>query len=495
MSYRISNPNQYLVRTGAFIEDLKLSKKGWVLPGQRFSFFDITPANYTLNLQAMSAEKLEFNLPAVFTIGPKDEPSSLTRYARLLSSKDKKSDHVQDIVRGIIEGETRVIAAGMTMEEIFQARKGFKDQVIKNVQAELEQFGLFIYNANVKQLQDTQGSEYFAYMRMKTHEGAVNQAKVDVAEAKYRGDVGAKEREGLTRRENAKIETETVVLENERKADVAKAEMNYATQKSEFERKTKIAAIEASQAAVMREAELQKEVEERRMLSETERQRVTLVAKATAELEASKAKAEAQLFTAQKVAEAELYQKTKENEAIKVKADAKLVDAQKIADGNLYKSNKEYEAALSGYDTWKVEADAKLYKIQKEAEAKLFSKQKEAEGLLEIYNAQAKGLESIVKAFGGNTAAALQYVMIDRGIYTELARENASAIRGLSPKITVWNTGAEGSSSNPIANIFQSLPPLLSTIQDQTGINPPSWLAEMPQTKGTAPNPKTVLKS
>ena len=33
---------------------------------------------------------------------------------------------------------------------------------------------------------------------MKTHEGAVNQAKVDVAEAKYKGDVGAKEREGLT---------------------------------------------------------------------------------------------------------------------------------------------------------------------------------------------------------------------------------------------------------------------------------------------------------
>jgi len=112
----------------------------------------------------MSAEKLEFNLPAVFTIGPKDEPKALERYAKLLAANDKNSDHVKELVRGIIEGETRVIAAAMTMEEIFQERRGFKDQVIKNVQAELDQFGLFIYNANVKQLQDTQGSEYFAYM-------------------------------------------------------------------------------------------------------------------------------------------------------------------------------------------------------------------------------------------------------------------------------------------------------------------------------------------
>lgn len=35
--------------------------------------------------------------------------------------------------------------------------------------------------------------------------------------------------------------------------------------------------------------------------------------------------------------------------------------------------------------------------------------------------------------------------------------------------------------SAPIRNLFQSLPPLLSTIHDQTGMAPPSWLAQMPQ--------------
>jgi len=92
------------------------------------------------------------------------------------------------------------------MKEIFKERKHFKDTVIRNVQSELDQFGLFIYNANVKQLTDTPGSEYFQYLRLKSHEGAVNQAKVDVAEAKYRGNVGEKHRLGKTRQENSKIE-------------------------------------------------------------------------------------------------------------------------------------------------------------------------------------------------------------------------------------------------------------------------------------------------
>lgn len=159
----------------------------------------------------MSVEKLEFTLPAVFTIGPKDgDMEALGKYARLLSGKEQGGQHVQDIVRGVIEGETRVIAAGMTMEEIFKERKYFKETVIKMVQAELDQFGLFIYNANVKQLEDSQGSEYFVYLRMKSHEGAVNQAKVDVAEARFKGDVGEKQRQGQTRQETARIEVSTV---------------------------------------------------------------------------------------------------------------------------------------------------------------------------------------------------------------------------------------------------------------------------------------------
>ena len=35
----------------------------------------------------------------------------------------------------------------------------------------------------------------------------------------------------------------------------------------------------------------------------------------------------------------------------------------------------------------------------------------------------------------------------------------------------------------PVRDIMQSLPPLLSTIHEQTGISPPSWIAQMPPNK------------
>lgn len=77
--------------------------------------------------------------------------------------------------------------------------------------------------------------------------------------------------------------------------------------------------------------------------------------------------------------------------------------------------------------------------------------------------------------------------MIERGVYTDLARANADAVRGLNPKMTIWNTGAEaggatggeGSSQmggvGSIRNMYQMLPPLMSTINEQTGITLPEW--------------------
>src|SRR2546430_2780414 len=48
----------------------------------------------------------------------------------------------------------------------------------------------------------------------------------------------------IQRRETSKIEAETILVENERKASVAEAEMNLSTKKSEFEKSTKIARSE-----------------------------------------------------------------------------------------------------------------------------------------------------------------------------------------------------------------------------------------------------------
>ncbi|KAI8012183.1 Flotillin-like protein 1 [Camellia lanceoleosa] len=108
----------------------------------------------------MSVEKLPFILPAVFTIGPRvDSEEGMLKYAKLISPHDMLSNHVTELVQGVIEGETRVLPTLMTMEQIFKGTKEFKKEVFDKVQLELDQFGLHIYIANVKQLDDVRGHE------------------------------------------------------------------------------------------------------------------------------------------------------------------------------------------------------------------------------------------------------------------------------------------------------------------------------------------------
>ena len=152
MGYNVSDANSYLVITGGGIDDIKICKKAWVYPWQKHSKISISPFDFEITLQAMTIEKLQFSLPAVFTIGPDDNIDALCKYAKILTGKTANAprheatatgrNHVQDIVKGIIEGETRVIVSGMTMEEIFKERQVFKTKTIENVQSELNQFGL-----------------------------------------------------------------------------------------------------------------------------------------------------------------------------------------------------------------------------------------------------------------------------------------------------------------------------------------------------------------
>ena len=140
------------------------------------------------------------------------------------------------------------------------------------------------------------------------------------------------------------------------------------------------------------------------------------------------------------------------------------------AEASLYAEKKAAEAAMTT------------------AEAKYFTQKKEAEGLIEM----SKAYGHLSNALGGPQGL-LQYLMLQNNTYEKLANANANAIKGLQPKITVWNTGEGAESSNngtgAIRNIMQSLPPLLSTINEQTGIAPPGWLAQM----GQAPQSQAVM--
>ncbi|XP_059643148.1 flotillin-like protein 3 [Cornus florida] len=467
--YRTAGPSELLAVTGSFITepDIRLAKKKWIWPGQKWIKVDLTPVNYTFEVQAMSAEKLPFILPAVFTIGPKvDCNESMLKYARLMSPHDKHSNHVTELVQGVIEGETRVLAASMTMEEIFRGTKSFKQEVFDKVQLELDQFGLRIYNANVKQLVDVPGHEYFSYLGQKTQMEAANQAKIDVEEATKKGEIGAKERRGLTAQNAAKIDAETKIIstqrqgegkkeevrvrsevqifQNQKDADVAEANAKLAALKADWGKNAQLAEVEAAKAVALREAELQKELETKNALTRTERLKAELLSKASVDYDIQVQGANSELYKKQKAAEAVFYEKQKQAEAQKANADAVF-----------------------------------------------YAKQKEAEGITAIAKAQGAYLSTLLKELNGNYGAVRDYMMINGGMFQEIAKINAEGVRGLQPKISIWsgaNGGGEGSTGGvmkDIAGVYKMLPPMFQTVHEQTGMLPPAWLGTMPDSKNS----------
>jgi len=339
----------------------------------------------------------------------------------------------------------------------------------------------------VKELQDTPGSEYFAFLSRKAHEGALNQAKVDVADARMRGEVGESEKQGKTKQEVAKIHAATAVLETERKAEKAAADAKLTNKEIQIGNDLNIARINAKREAERRDAELNTDVEKKRALMELERLRATKVVQAKIEKESSQQKADADLYAQEKKAEGKKFSE---------QADAEAAAFRTTKDAEADYAAKEREAEAHFLVT-KRQAEAEYFKKERDAQAQLIAQQAEAQGL----TAMAKAYGEMAKVLGGpaglvssqsvsvskshtNQIPQMQYLMLTNGTYERLADANAHAIKGLQPKINVWNTGSQADGvadpTAPIRNLFQSLPPLLSTIHDQTGMQPPSWLAQMP---------------
>ncbi|KAM5357671.1 hypothetical protein ACJZ2D_016023 [Fusarium nematophilum] len=476
MAYRISAPDEYLAITGMGVKTVKITKAAWVWPLQSCTRFSVQPHDYAMDLQAMTKEKLQFSLPVVFTVGPdvnqrgantrahtddddendiqrEDRGDSLMKYAMLLADSGKnngnlnvQSEHVESIVKGIIEGETRVLVSSMTMEEIFTERE-------------------------VKELKDAPNSVYFASLSRKAHEGATNQARIDVAEAQLRGNVGEAKRKGEQEREIAKINAETAVQKTERDIERAQAEAHLDTKRTGLTRDVDIARITAQRILESKDEDLKREVEIKRAAAEVERLRATDVVKATIERESKQQAADAAAYEVE--AEARAAQEASQRRADAV-AYQTTVGATAEADADYARTTKNTDAAA--YKT-RNDAEAFNFAVQQRAEAELVQKLKEAEGISAMADAYGK----LSHAFGG-PAGLLQYMMIEKGTYVELAKANATAIRGLEPKISVWNTGSNGQGSGhggdateTMRNVYQMLPPLMTTINEQTGITLPEW--------------------
>lgn len=131
--------------------------------------------------------------------------------------------------------------------------------------------------------------------------------QIDVSEAKKKGEIGSKMREGQTTQNAAKIDAETKIISTQRQGDAQKEEIRVKTDVEIFKNQkeaekaqsnaeletrnagwaqsSQLAQVEAAKAVALREAELQCQVERKNALTQTEKLKADMLSKAAVEYE------------------------------------------------------------------------------------------------------------------------------------------------------------------------------------------------------------------
>jgi len=184
-----------------------------------------------------------------------------------------------------------------------------------------------------------------------------------------------------------------------------------------------------------------------------------------------------------KIAMSEAALKEKEAEAMKIATTAEKIQAAKALEES-YAAERAAEEARRSKEQATLEADiivraeAKKKEMELEAEAEaeqmrrraqgeadaIFAKMEaQARGVEEILKKQAAGFAEIVNSAGGDTEAALKLLIADK--LEDLMRVQVDAIKNIKiDKVTVWDGGqsADGktSTANFISGMMKSVPPL-----------------------------------
>ncbi|MFL2951972.1 MAG: flotillin family protein [Candidatus Thalassarchaeaceae archaeon] len=395
---------------------------------QDYAYISLKPMTINIDLRgALSLQNIRINVPSTFTIGVSTEPSIMANAAeRLLGFK---VEDIEEMAKEIIFGQLRLTVATLTIEQINQDRDSFLELIQKNVGQEMRKVGLYLINVNIADITDN--ADYIESIGKKAASTAVEQARVDVANAERDGAIGKAEAD---RTKDIQVAKNTAEAEKGRKE--AEADQRVYVEQQEA---LAVGGENAAQAEIARaNADL-------------------------AEAEAS-AKQRADVATAQ--SEAAIAMATYDEEEQKLRAS-------EIARETVAKQQVEIAA--------EAEAERQRRIARGEADAILAKYNAEAEGIQNVLESKAKGYSSLVTSASGDPKAAATLLMVEK--IEAMVNAQTEAIRNLKiDKITVWDSGnnADGNSatSNFVSSLVQSLPPI-HDVAKMSGVELPDYLGSM----------------
>jgi flotillin len=457
---------------------------------QNYAYLNLEPMTIEIELtSALSKKNIRVNVPSTFTIGISTEPDIMNNAAeRLLGLSDQE---IAAQARDIILGQLRLVIATLSIEEINQDREKFLDLVNKNVRIEINRIGLELINVNIRDITDESG--YIEALGQKAASEAINQAKVEVAEANRSGAIGeataGRAREVEVANQNAQSATGQKQAERDRRIEVARLEAEGISGEANANRDQEIAI--AAQQALAVQGKKQAETEQRVRVADLESDAVKGENTARANI------ADYEATLAEREADAK-----RRGEVALANAARDVLTAEK--EKELARLEKE-EIAQQMIDRKKVEIDAeaeaeKIRRIAKgEADAILAKYMAEAEGIRKVLDAKASGYGNLINVCGDRKDLAPALLIIEK--LPELVSEQVKAIQNLKiDKVTVWDSGANGHSDGPggstsqfLRGLISSLPPIHELAQ-QAGIDLPEVLGKVRREAPEQPSPSAETK-
>jgi len=395
---------------------------------QDYAYISLKPMTINIDLRgALSLQNIRINVPSTFTIGVSTEPTIMANAAeRLLGFR---VEDIEEMAKEIIFGQLRLTVATLTIEQINQDRDSFLELIQKNVGQEMRKVGLYLINVNIADITDE--SDYIESIGKKAASTAVEQARVDVANAQRDGAIGQAEAD---RTREIQVAQNNAEAEKGRKA--AQADQRVYVEQQEA---MAVGGENAAQAEIARaNADLAE--------AEASAKQRADVATAQAEAEIAKAKYDEE---EQSLRASEIARETVAKQQVEIAAEAEAERQRRIARG---------------------EADAILAKYEAEAE-----------GVKQVLEAKAQGYSNLVSSASGDPKAAATLLMVEK--IEDMVAAQTEAIRNLKiDKITVWDSGNDkdgnSATSNFVSSLVQSLPPI-HDVAKMSGVELPDYLGSM----------------
>ena len=428
---------------------------------QDYGYISLRPLQIAVNLDnALCKQNIRINVPSVFTVGVSTSPEIMGNAAERLFGQSPEA--IAELAKDIIFGQLRLVIASMMIEEINADRETFLRAVEANVAEELKKIGLELLNVNITDITDESG--YIAAIGQRAAAGAINKAKVDVAEEQRKGSIGAAEANKLERVAVAKAEAEAASGEadadRERRIAVKQAEAAAAAGEADADRDRRIAVKQADSTATQGEN-----------VSAIE------IAKSNATRSEQEAEAYRRAEAARQVEKAK-YEAEADAQVSRAKMEMERQRAEVIVPAEIQKSQVE------------IAADAEAEKLRREAKGEadaIYAKlEAEARGNYEILKAKGEGYRAIIEACENDSNAASKMLLIEK--LQEIVALQTEAIKGIKiDKVTVWDGGgktADGktTTANFLSGMLQSLPPL-HDVAGMAGLDLPGYLGKVKSDK------------